>query len=127
MVSRVRSLGIRGIGGYEVSVECSTAQGLPEFNIVGLPDAAVKIFLTASAEKRAERRFKEYQEKGVDTTYETVLRDVEKRDYDDSHREIAPLKQAEDAVLLDTSEMTLEESEEAVKKIILAARDGQKE
>ncbi|HIR61512.1 MAG TPA: (d)CMP kinase, partial [Candidatus Faecivivens stercoravium] len=63
----------------------------------------------------------------VDTTYETVLRDVEKRDYDDSHREIAPLKKAEDAVLLDTSEMTLEESEEAVKRIILAARDGQKE
>ena len=52
---------------------------------------------------------------------------MEKRDYDDSHREIAPLKKAEDAVLLDTSEMTLEESEEAVKRIILAARDGQKE
>lgn len=98
-----------------------------DIGTVVLPDAAVKIFLTASAEKRAERRFKEYQEKGVDTTYETVLRDVEKRDYDDSHREIAPLKKAEDAVLLDTSEMTLEESEEAVKKIILAARDGQKE
>lgn len=98
-----------------------------DIGTVVLPDAAVKIFLTASAEKRAERRFKEYREKGVDTTYETVLRDVEKRDYDDSHREIAPLKKAEDAVLLDTSEMTLEESEEAVKKIILAARDGQKE
>ena len=98
-----------------------------DIGTVVLPDAAVKIFLTASAEKRAERRFKEYQEKGVDTTYETVLRDVEKRDYDDSHREIAPLKKAEDAVLLDTSEMTLEESEEAVKRIILAARDGQKE
>ena len=98
-----------------------------DIGTVVLPDAAVKIFLTASAEKRAERRFKEYQEKGIDTTYETVLRDVEKRDYDDSHREIAPLRQAEDAVLLDTSEMTLEESEEAVKTIILAARDGQKE
>ena len=98
-----------------------------DIGTVVLPDAAVKIFLTASAEKRAERRFKEYREKGVDTTYETVLRDVEKRDYDDSHREIAPLKKAEDAVLLDTSEMTLEESEEAVKRIILAARDGQKE
>ena len=98
-----------------------------DIGTVVLPDAAVKIFLTASAEKRAERRFKEYREKGVDTTYETVLRDVEKRDYDDSHGEIAPLKKAEDAVLLDTSEMTLEESEEAVKRIILAARDGQKE
>ena len=74
-----------------------------DIGTVVLPDAAVKIFLTASAEKRAERRFKEYREKGVDTTYETVLRDVEKAGLRRFPPEIAPLKKAEDAVLLDTS------------------------
>ena len=98
-----------------------------DIGTVVLPNATVKIFLTASAEKRAERRFKEYQQKGIPTTFETVLQDVEKRDYADSHREIAPLKQAEDAILLDTSNMTLEESEQAVRQIILDAQNGQKE
>lgn len=95
-----------------------------DIGTVVLPDAQVKIFLTASAEKRAERRYKEYIEKGIETSFETVLQDVVKRDYDDSHRDIAPLMQAEDAVELDTSEMTLAESEEAVKAII-RARCGQ--
>ena len=98
-----------------------------DIGTVVLPDATVKIFLTASAEKRAERRYKEYQDKGIPTSYETVLRDVEKRDYDDSHRAIAPLKQAEDARLLDTSDMSLEASIDAVKQIVLTARDGDKE
>ena len=98
-----------------------------DIGTVVLPGADVKIFLTAAPEDRAKRRYAELLQRGHGGDYETVLRDVEKRDYDDSHREIAPLKKAEDAVLLDTSEMTLEESEEAVKKIILAARDGQKE
>ncbi len=81
-----------------------------DIGTVVLPDADVKIFLTASPEARAERRFKELQEKGMDTPYEEVLADMIKRDYDDSHRAIAPLKQADDAVLCDTSNIGLEES-----------------
>ncbi len=83
-----------------------------------LPNADVKIFLTASAEARATRRFAELQEKGVSTTYEAVLEDMKKRDYDDSHRAISPLRQAEDAVLVDTSTLTLEESIAAMKQVV---------
>lgn len=83
-----------------------------------LPRADVKIFLTASAEARANRRFAELQEKGVATTYDAVLSDMKKRDYDDMHREISPLRQAEDAVLVDTSELNLEESIAAMKKVV---------
>ncbi|MBE6773916.1 MAG: (d)CMP kinase [Clostridia bacterium] len=81
-----------------------------DIGTVVLPDADVKIFLTASPEARAERRFKELQEKGINTPYEEVLADMIKRDYDDSHRAIAPLKQADDAILCDTSNIGLEES-----------------
>ena len=70
----------------------------------------MKIFLTASPEARAKRRYKELVEKGGDVKYEDVLSDMIKRDYDDSHRAIAPLKQAEDAILVDTSDIGLEES-----------------
>ena len=70
----------------------------------------MKIFLTASPEARAKRRYKELVEKGSDVKYEDVLSDMIKRDYDDSHRAIAPLKQAEDAILVDTSDIGLEES-----------------
>ena len=80
-----------------------------DIGTVVLPDATVKIFLTASPEVRAMRRWKELREKGNTDTYEEVLRDVIQRDYDDSHRAIAPLRQAEDAVLADTSELDLEE------------------
>ena len=71
-----------------------------DIGTVVLPDATVKIFLTASPEARATRRWKEYQAKGIDTPYEEVLADVKQRDYQDTHRAAAPLKQAEDAVLL---------------------------
>lgn len=81
-----------------------------DIGTVVLPDADVKIFLTASPEARAERRYKELCEKGMDVKLEDVLADMIKRDYDDSHRAIAPLKQADDAILCDTSELTLEES-----------------
>ena len=81
-----------------------------DIGTVVLPEAELKIYLTASAEARAERRLKELVEKGVETSFEDVLRDIEYRDYQDSHREIAPLRQAEDAVLLDTSDIGLEES-----------------
>lgn len=81
-----------------------------DIGTVVLPDADVKIFLTASPEARAKRRYKELVEKGSDVKYEDVLSDMVKRDYDDSHRVIAPLKQAEDAILVDTSDIGLEES-----------------
>ena len=81
-----------------------------DIGTVVLPDAKVKIFLTASPEARAQRRYDELIEKGMDVKYDDVLADMIKRDYDDSHRAIAPLKQADDAVLADTSGNTLEES-----------------
>mgnify|MGYP000009579566 FL=1 len=89
-----------------------------DIGTVVLPDATVKIFLTATPEARATRRWKEYQAKGIDTPYEEVLADVKQRDYQDTHRAAAPLKQAEDAVLLDTSELDFEQSLAAMKKII---------
>ena len=89
-----------------------------DIGTVVLPNATVKIFLTASPEARATRRWKEYQQKGIDTPYEDVLADVRQRDYQDTHRAAAPLKQADDAVLLDTSELNFEQSFEAMKKMI---------
>ena len=89
-----------------------------DIGTVVLPDADVKIYLSASAEVRAKRRLLELQEQGRTDTYEEVLRDMKERDYRDMHREIAPLKQADDAVLLDTSELSLEESVAALLKII---------
>ena len=90
-----------------------------DIGTVVLPDATVKIFLTASPEARATRRWKEYQQKGVEVSYEEVLADVRQRDYQDTHRAAAPLRQADDARLLDTSEMNFEQSLEAMKKMIV--------
>ena len=81
-----------------------------DIGTVVLPDAQVKIFLFASPECRAQRRYKELVEKGESVSYEEVLEDVNKRDYQDSHREIAPLKPTEESVMADTSELTLDES-----------------
>ena len=89
-----------------------------DIGTVILPDAPVKIFLTASAESRAERRYKELAEKGQEVTMESVLHDINERDRQDMNRAIAPLRQAEDAVLLDTSALTLEESIASVLRII---------
>lgn len=77
---------------------------------VVLPDAEVKIFLFASPECRAERRYKELVEKGENVSFDDVLKDVNQRDYQDSHREIAPLKPSEESIMADTSELTLQES-----------------
>ena len=85
---------------------------------VVLPDAQLKIFLTASAEARAKRRFEEFAQKGEHPDYEWVLKDIIQRDYNDSHRESAPLVQAPDAVLADNTGMTLEESIAYVRGII---------
>ena len=89
-----------------------------DIGTVVLPNAEVKIYLTASAEVRAERRLKELKEKGEKVTFKEVYDDMVKRDYDDMHREIAPLKQAEDAVLADTTDCNLEESVELILKIV---------
>ena len=86
-----------------------------DIGTVILPDAQYKFFFTASAEIRADRRCKELKEKGIPADYETVLAEIKERDYNDSHRETAPLKQADDAVLIDSSYMTIEE---AVDKIV---------
>ena len=89
-----------------------------DIGTVVLPEAELKIYLTASAEARAERRLKELQAKGVETDFDAVLKDIEYRDYQDTHREIAPLRRAEDAVLLDTSSIGLEESCERLYAMI---------
>lgn len=91
-----------------------------DIGTVVLPDAQVKIFLTASPEARAKRRYDELCNKGMDVKYDDVLADMIQRDYNDSHRAIAPLKPAEDAIMLDTSENTLEQSVALVIKTIEA-------
>ena len=89
-----------------------------DIGTVVLPNASVKIFLTASPEIRAKRRVKQLEEKGIKCDYDEVLKDIITRDYNDSHREIAPLKPAENAIILDTSDMTLEESIDALVKLV---------
>lgn len=89
-----------------------------DIGTVVLPDAQIKLFLTASPEARAERRYKELIEKGEKVDFQDVLDDINKRDYQDSHREIAPLKQAEDALLVDNSGCNLEEGVALVMEII---------
>lgn len=74
-----------------------------------LPNANCKFYLTASAEERAKRRLKDLQEKGENVDYDTLLKDIIQRDYNDSHREVAPLKQAEDADFVDTTQMSVED------------------
>ena len=89
-----------------------------DIGTIVLPNADVKIFLTASAEERANRRYKELSEKPDCPTYEEILKDIIQRDYNDMNRETAPLKQAEDAVLVDTTELTLEQSAAKIAEII---------
>ena len=91
-----------------------------DIGTVVLPNATVKIYLTASADARARRRLAELLEKGKQTDYETVLADIEQRDYQDTHRAVAPLRQAEDAILVDTSDIGIEESFALLKKTVLA-------
>ena len=128
----------------EVSMMASTSSAIPEvrkflfslqtgmaekYNVimdgrdigtVVLPNADVKIFLTASPEVRAMRRDKELMEKGAKDSYEEVLADVIKRDYQDTHREAAPLKPAEDGVILDTSDLNFDEVINELEKIVKA-------
>lgn len=83
-----------------------------------LPKAEVKIFLVASVLERAERRYKENQAKGIKTDFETLKAEIEKRDYIDSHRKVSPLKQADDAVLIDTTGKTIAEVVDLIKEVV---------
>ena len=85
---------------------------------VVLPKADVKIFLTASAEVRAKRRTEELLAKGQKAVYETVLKEIQQRDYQDTHREIAPLKMCRDSIKLDTSELTIAEVVAEMRRIV---------
>lgn len=89
-----------------------------DIGTVVLPKATVKIFLTASPEVRAKRRYNEYLAKGQKANYDTILKEIQQRDYQDTHREIAPLKLARDSIKVDTSEMTLDQVVSEIKRII---------
>ncbi|MEE1186312.1 MAG: (d)CMP kinase [Acutalibacteraceae bacterium] len=90
-----------------------------DIGTVVLPNATVKIFLTACVECRAERRYKEMVEKGMDANLEEVIEDIKVRDYNDSHRDVAPLKPAEDSTVIDTSWQTLEQSVAQIENFII--------
>lgn len=90
-----------------------------DIGTVVLPNADVKIFLTASPEDRAKRRYEEHMSKGQVVDFNQLLEEIKQRDYNDSHRAIAPLKQAEDAIYVDTSGNTLEQSIEQITNIVL--------
>lgn len=89
-----------------------------DIGTVVLPDADVKVYLTASVEVRAQRRYKELIEKGQEADLEKIKKDIEERDYRDMNREIAPLRQAEDAILVDSSSMTIDENVQAILDLI---------
>ena len=95
-----------------------------DIGTVVLPDATVKIFLTASVEERARRRCRELEQRGTPETYDRVLAEMRQRDYDDSHRAAAPLKQAADAVLLDTTHLDFAGSRQALLDIIRERTDA---
>lgn len=101
-----------------IAEECSVVMDGRDIGTVVLPNAELKIFLTASAEERANRRCAELRAKGIDAEYEDVLRDMQYRDKNDSTRKEAPLRPAEDSVHIDTTGLTLEESFELLKKTV---------
>lgn len=88
-----------------------------DIGTVVLPDAQVKVYLTASVATRAKRRYDELSEKGQECNLEKIEADIEQRDYQDMHRENSPLRQAEDATLVDSSNMSIEEVVAAIKKL----------
>ncbi|MBQ1352317.1 MAG: (d)CMP kinase [Oscillospiraceae bacterium] len=98
-----------------------------DIGTVVLPNANVKIFLTASAEERARRRFEELKAKGAETSFETVLQDIRQRDHQDQTRATAPLKQAEDAILIDSTHLSAEECLEIIVSIVKSVQARQAE
>ena len=102
----------------DVAKEYNVIMDGRDIGTVVLPKADVKIFLTASAEVRAKRRTDELLAKGQTANYDTILKEIQQRDYQDTHREIAPLKMAKDSVKVDTSEMDIEDVVSAIRDII---------
>lgn len=102
----------------EVAEQFNVVMDGRDIGTVVLPNATVKIFLTASAEVRARRRTDELLAKGKKASYEQVLKDIQQRDYQDTHREVAPLKMCRDSVKLDTSDMDIEQVLQEMKNII---------
>ena len=94
------------------------------------PDAELKIFVTADAKVRAQRRYDELKAKGMPADYDDILANVEQRDYIDTHREVSPLRKADDAVVLDNSYMTIEEQDEWLRnkvreEVMMGSYDGE--
>lgn len=106
----------------EIAAKCDTVLDGRDIGTFVLPNAEHKIFLTASAEERAKRRYAELKTKGSDLTFEQIKDDILKRDYNDSHRALAPLKKADDATEVDTTSMTIEEVTEKLCAIIGAKK-----
>ena len=106
----------------EIAAKCDTVLDGRDIGTFVLPNAEYKIFLTASAEERAKRRYAELKAKGSDLTFEQIKDDILKRDYNDSHRALAPLKKADDATEVDTTSMTIEEVTEKLCAIIGAKK-----
>jgi len=102
----------------EIAAQHNVIMDGRDIGTVVLPKATVKIFLTASAEVRAKRRYEELLEKGEKANYDAVLKEVQQRDFQDTHREIAPLKPARDSVKVDTSDMNIDEVVDAIKSIV---------
>lgn len=89
-----------------------------DIGTVVLPDAELKIYMVASVKARAERRYREYLEKNVKADYDEIYRDIEQRDYQDMNREASPLRKAEDAIQIDTSDMSIEEVVKEIRRNI---------
>ena len=103
----------------ELAAQSNVVMDGRDIGTVVLPHATVKIFLTASPEVRAKRRCDELSAKGQKVDYNKVLKDIQQRDYQDTHREIAPLKMSRDSIKVDTSDMTIEEVLEKLKEIVV--------
>ena len=95
-----------------------------DIGTVVLPDAQLKIYQVASIETRALRRYKENQSRGIECDLENIKEDIAKRDYDDMHREISPLKKAEDAIEIDTSDLTIDEGVDRIIKLVEKRLEG---
>lgn len=91
-----------------------------DIGTVVLPDAEVKIYMVASVQARAERRYQEYINKQIEADFDEIYKDIEQRDYQDSHRAVSPLRKADDAVEIDTSYMTIDEVVQAIRKLLPA-------
>ena len=91
-----------------------------DIGTVVLPNAEIKVYMVASVKARADRRYKEYVEKQIEADYDTIYKDIEQRDYQDMNRKTSPLKKADDAVEIDTSDMSIEEVVNTIRRLLPA-------